>query len=79
MFLFLHFKRAAAEPGLTVSEAPSKTVTGHGEWLLFMTHFYLLSDGREKWKRRRERRVVTRDELCEDTSQFHVVVEKTRH
>lgn len=46
--LFFHFKWTATGPELTVSEAPSKTATGHGEWCLFMTHFYLPSGGREE-------------------------------
>lgn len=79
VFLFLHLKRAVTEPELPVSEAPSKTVTGHGEWCLFMSHFYLPSGDWEKWEWRRESPVVTREELCEDTSQFGVVVKKTRY
>ena len=63
---------------MTVSEAPSKTANGHGECCLFMTHFYLPSGSGEKWEWRRESSAVTREELCEDTRQFRVVVKKTR-
>ena len=79
VFSFFHFKRAVTDPELTVSEAPSKTATGHGEWCLFMTHFYLPSGGREKWEWKRESSVVTREDLCEDTRQCRAVVKKTRH
>lgn len=51
---FSFLKRATTQPELTVSEEPSKTASGHGEWCLFMTHFYLLSGGREKCEWRRE-------------------------
>lgn len=77
-FFLFHLKHAATERELAVSEAPSKTETGHGEWCLFMTHFYLQSGGREKCKGKRERLALTRGELCGDTRQRRVVVRKTR-
>lgn len=44
-----------------------------------MTHFYLPSSGWEQCEWSRESPVVTREELYEEASQFHVVVKKTRY
>lgn len=71
-------KQVAAEAELTVSGAPGKTATGYGECCLFMTHFYLQSGGSEKWEWSSMSPLVTRDELCEDTRQLHVVIEEKK-